>query len=47
MANIDDGLAEGTTRLTNVPDIVDVSIMGMVLHGLGATVGLAAPSTIG
>src|SRR5439155_23439664 len=36
-------LAEGTTRLTNVPDIVDVSIMGMVLHGLGATVGGTAP----
>ena len=29
-------LASGTTRLTNVPDIGDVPIMGEVLRGLGA-----------
>jgi UDP-N-acetylglucosamine 1-carboxyvinyltransferase len=31
-------LASGTTRLTNVPDIGDVPIMGAVLKGLGAEV---------
>jgi UDP-N-acetylglucosamine 1-carboxyvinyltransferase len=36
-------LATGTTRLSNVPDIVDVSIMGEVLRGLGATVTGHAP----
>jgi UDP-N-acetylglucosamine 1-carboxyvinyltransferase len=37
-------LAEGTTRLTNVPDIVDVPIMGTVLSGLGASVSGNAPA---
>lgn len=36
-------LAEGTTRLTNVPDIDDVPIMASVLEGLGASVSGAAP----
>ncbi len=36
-------LATGTTRLTNVPDIGDVPIMGEVLGGLGATVDGDAP----
>jgi UDP-N-acetylglucosamine 1-carboxyvinyltransferase len=36
-------LATGTTRLTNVPDIGDVPIMGEVLNGLGATVDGDAP----
>jgi len=36
-------LASGTTRLTNVPDIGDVPIMGEVLNGLGATVEGEAP----
>jgi UDP-N-acetylglucosamine 1-carboxyvinyltransferase len=36
-------LAPGTTRLTNVPDIVDVSIMAEVLRGLGAQVTGAPP----
>lgn len=31
-------LTEGTTRLENVPDIVDVAIMGDVLQAIGATV---------
>lgn len=31
-------LADGTTRLSNVPDIVDVPIMARVLSGLGARV---------
>lgn len=31
-------LAQGTTRLENVPDILDVSIMSEVLHRLGCTV---------
>jgi UDP-N-acetylglucosamine 1-carboxyvinyltransferase len=36
-------LAEGTTTLTNVPDILDVPIMGAVLGDLGATVSGHAP----
>ena len=36
-------LAPGTTRLTNVPDIGDVPIMGEVLRGLGAEVSGDAP----
>jgi UDP-N-acetylglucosamine 1-carboxyvinyltransferase len=36
-------LASGTTRLTNVPDIGDVPIMGEVLRGLGAQVSGDAP----
>jgi UDP-N-acetylglucosamine 1-carboxyvinyltransferase len=36
-------LASGTTRLSNVPDIADVSIMAEVLRGLGATVTGHAP----
>lgn len=36
-------LATGTTRLTNVPDIGDVPIMGAVLRGLGADVDGDAP----
>ncbi|MDQ1746394.1 MAG: UDP-N-acetylglucosamine 1-carboxyvinyltransferase [Frankiaceae bacterium] len=36
-------LAEGTTKLTNVPDIVDVPIMSEVLRGLGADVTGHAP----
>jgi UDP-N-acetylglucosamine 1-carboxyvinyltransferase len=36
-------LASGTTRLTNVPDIGDVPIMGEVLRGLGAAVNGDAP----
>ncbi|MDQ1680386.1 MAG: UDP-N-acetylglucosamine 1-carboxyvinyltransferase [Frankiaceae bacterium] len=37
-------LAEGRTTLHNVPDIVDVPIMGEVLGGLGATVSGSSPS---
>jgi UDP-N-acetylglucosamine 1-carboxyvinyltransferase len=36
-------LATGTTKLTNVPDIGDVPIMGEVLRGLGARVSGSAP----
>jgi UDP-N-acetylglucosamine 1-carboxyvinyltransferase len=36
-------LAEGTTKLTNVPDIVDVPIMSEVLRGLGAGVTAQPP----
>ncbi|MDQ1699116.1 MAG: UDP-N-acetylglucosamine 1-carboxyvinyltransferase [Frankiaceae bacterium] len=36
-------LAEGTTTLTNVPDIVDVPIMSEILRGLGADVTGHAP----
>jgi UDP-N-acetylglucosamine 1-carboxyvinyltransferase len=36
-------LAEGTTTLTNVPDIVDVPIMAEVLRGLGAEVEGSPP----
>jgi UDP-N-acetylglucosamine 1-carboxyvinyltransferase len=36
-------LAEGTTRLSNVPDIGDVPIMSEVLRGLGAEVTGHAP----
>jgi UDP-N-acetylglucosamine 1-carboxyvinyltransferase len=36
-------LGTGTTRLTNVPRIVDVTIMAEVLRGLGAEVEGAAP----
>jgi UDP-N-acetylglucosamine 1-carboxyvinyltransferase len=36
-------LAEGTTTLTNVPDIVDVPIMSEVLRGVGAEVSGHAP----
>ncbi|HTW19499.1 MAG TPA: UDP-N-acetylglucosamine 1-carboxyvinyltransferase [Mycobacteriales bacterium] len=36
-------LASGTTRLTNVPQIGDVPIMGEVLRGLGAEVSGEAP----
>jgi len=36
-------LAEGTTTLTNVPDILDVPIMGAVLGDLGARVTGHAP----
>jgi UDP-N-acetylglucosamine 1-carboxyvinyltransferase len=36
-------LASGTTRLSNVPDIGDVPIMGEVLRGLGAEVTGHAP----
>ena len=36
-------LAEGTTTLTNVPDIVDVPIMSEILRGLGAEVSGHAP----
>lgn len=34
-------LAEGTTTLSNCPDILDVPLMAEVLRGLGATVELA------
>ena len=37
-------LAEGTTRLSNVPDIGDVPIMAEVLRGLGAQVHGAPPA---
>lgn len=37
-------LAPGTTRLTNVPDIVDVPIMASVLRGLGAEVSGSPPA---
>jgi UDP-N-acetylglucosamine 1-carboxyvinyltransferase len=37
-------LAEGTTTLTNVPDIGDVPIMSEVLRGLGAGVSGHAPN---
>ena len=47
-------LAEGTTTLTNVPDIVDVPIMSEILRGLGADVtghapeiAIAVPAEIG
>jgi UDP-N-acetylglucosamine 1-carboxyvinyltransferase len=36
-------LAEGTTTLTNVPDIMDVPIMAEILRGLGAEVEGHAP----
>lgn len=36
-------LAEGTTRLGNVPDILDVGIMAKVIEGLGAKVHAAPP----
>src|SRR3954470_1451661 len=36
-------LAEGTTTLANVPDIIDVPIMSEVLRGLGAEVTGHAP----
>jgi len=36
-------LAEGTTTLTNVPDIFDVPIMSEILRGLGAEVSGHAP----
>jgi UDP-N-acetylglucosamine 1-carboxyvinyltransferase len=36
-------LAEGTSRLSNVPDILDVPIMSEVLRGLGAEVSGSAP----
>jgi UDP-N-acetylglucosamine 1-carboxyvinyltransferase len=36
-------LADGTTTLTNVPDIVDVPIMSEILRGLGAEVTGHAP----
>jgi UDP-N-acetylglucosamine 1-carboxyvinyltransferase len=36
-------LAEGTTTLTDVPDILDVPIMGAVLGDLGAVVSGHAP----
>ncbi|MFL6136931.1 MAG: UDP-N-acetylglucosamine 1-carboxyvinyltransferase [Frankiaceae bacterium] len=36
-------LADGTTTLGNVPDIMDVPIMSEVLRGLGAEVSGAAP----
>jgi UDP-N-acetylglucosamine 1-carboxyvinyltransferase len=36
-------LATGTTRLANVPDIIDVPIMSEVLRGLGAAVEGHAP----
>src|SRR3954465_10751157 len=36
-------LAEGTTTLTEVPDIVDVPIMSEILRGLGAEVSGHAP----
>ena len=36
-------LAEGTTTLANVPDIIDVPIMSEVLRGLGAEVSGHAP----
>ena len=34
-------LAEGTSTITNFPDILDVPLMAEVLRGLGATVELA------
>lgn len=37
-------LADGTTRLSNVPEIVDVAIMAEVLRGLGAEVSGCAPT---
>jgi UDP-N-acetylglucosamine 1-carboxyvinyltransferase len=47
-------LAEGTTRLTNVPDILDVTIMGEVLRRLGCevvrgtgTIAITVPATPG
>ena len=33
-------LAEGTTTITNCPDILDVPLMAEVLRGLGANVEL-------
>ena len=42
-------LAEGTTTITNCPDILDVPLMAEVLRGLGATVELdgdVSPSAI-
>ena len=36
-------LAEGTTTITNCPDILDVPLMAEVLRGLGATVELDGP----
>ncbi|MDT5288046.1 MAG: UDP-N-acetylglucosamine 1-carboxyvinyltransferase, partial [Mycobacterium sp.] len=33
-------LAEGTSTITNCPDILDVPLMAEVLRGLGATVEL-------
>src|SRR3954467_10860328 len=36
-------LAEGTTTLSRVPDIVDVPIMSEILRGLGAEVSGHAP----
>lgn len=35
-------LAEGTSTITNCPDILDVPLMAEVLRGLGATVELRA-----
>ena len=35
-------LAEGTSTITNCPDILDVPLMAEVLRGLGATVELDA-----
>jgi UDP-N-acetylglucosamine 1-carboxyvinyltransferase len=37
-------LAEGTSTITNCPDILDVPLMAEVLRGLGATVELAGPT---
>jgi UDP-N-acetylglucosamine 1-carboxyvinyltransferase len=39
-------LAEGTTHLRNVPDIVDVSIMARVLQDLGAHVEARPPEVV-
>lgn len=38
-------LAEGTTTITNCPDILDVPLMAEVLRGLGCTVELDATTT--
>ena len=36
-------LAEGTSTITNCPDILDVPLMAEVLRGLGATVEMDGP----
>jgi len=37
-------VAEGTSTITNCPDILDVPLMAEVLRGLGATVELGGRS---
>ena len=40
-------LAEGTSTITNCPDILDVPLMAEVLRGLGATVELDGRRRLG